>query len=112
MGKINEREKIRALAMALTAKNAAGEVSIVETLSPESSRTKAVVKLLDVLGRKEKSVLLVTAERPSESLLRASSNIRGVEARSAATLSFMDVLSNKFVVFEKRAIDTLKAKAS
>jgi large subunit ribosomal protein L4 len=111
-GKINEKEKARALAMALSAKHAAGEIAVVEALSPESFRTKAVVKLLDSLGEKRRSVLLVTAESLSENLLRGSGNIKGVSALAARELSFMDVLSRKSVVLEKKAVEVLKARVA
>jgi len=92
-----------ALRAALADKVAGGGLTVVEELSPETSKTKALLELLSRLGVDGALTLLVAAER-SEALDRASRNVPWLRVVQPGGLSVADLLRHDRVVFERRAI--------
>ncbi len=92
-------KKVRRLALksAFSAKVAAGDMLVLESLSLETYRTKAIAEMLRALGA-EKKVLLVLPEN-DQVLVRSARNIPGVKTAQVSTLNTYDVINaDKFIV--------------
>jgi large subunit ribosomal protein L4 len=92
-----------ALRAVLTAKQADGEVRVVEAFDLDEIRTRALVARLDAWKARGK-VLLVTAAR-DERLQRAARNLRRVRVLLADSLNVVDLLEADTVVFSREALD-------
>ena len=92
-------KKVRRLALksAFSAKVAAGDMLVLESLSLETYRTKAIAEMLRALGA-EKKVLLVLPEN-DQVLVRSARTIPGVKTAQVSTLNTYDVINaDKFIV--------------
>ena len=92
-------KKVRRLALksAFSAKVAAGDMLVLESLSLETYRTKAIAEMLRALGA-DKKVLLVLPEN-DQVLVRSARNIPGVKTAQVSTLNTYDVVNaDKFIV--------------
>ena len=92
-------KKVRRLAMksALSSKVATEDMMILDELTLEEIKTKAVVSVLNALGA-DKKVLLVMAEKDEKVILSAR-NIPGVKTALVNTLNVYDILNaDKFIV--------------
>ena len=92
-------KKVRRLALksAFSAKVAADEMLVLESLALEEIKTKTIVNLLAALGA-DKKVLLVLPEKDEKVILSAR-NIPGVKTAMVNTLNVYDILNaDKFIV--------------
>ncbi len=92
-------KKVRRLALksAFSAKVAADEMLILESLTMEEIKTKTIVTMLAALGA-DKKVLLVLPEKDEKVILSAR-NIPGVKTALVNTLNVYDILNaDKFIV--------------
>ena len=92
-------KKVRRLALksAFSAKVAAGDMLVLESLSLETYRTKAIAEMLRALGA-DKKVLLVLPEN-DQVRVRSARNIPGVKTAQVSTLNTYDVVNaDKFIV--------------
>ena len=92
-------KKVRRLALksAFSAKVAPGDMLVLESLSLETYRTKAIAEMLRALGA-DKKVLLVLPEN-DQVLIRSARNIPGVKTAQVSTLNTYDVVNaDKFIV--------------
>ena len=99
--------KVRRLAMrsALSAKARDGRVIVVEPLTLETPRARAVRQFLDrlpVAGR-----ALVVTPAVDEILRRSAANVPGVMVRAAAAVSLHDVLSADYLVLMRGAVEAV-----
>ena len=97
-----------ALREALTARIAAGGVSVVESLGLAEPRTRALVGRLKALGIVAAPTLLVVAEFDS-ALARAARNVPWLEVETSSHASVYQVLRHPTVIFEKPALLSLQA---
>ena len=97
-------KKVRRLALksAFSAKVAAGDMLVLESLSLETYRTKAIAEMLRALGA-EKKVLLVLPEN-DQVLVRSARNIPGVKTAQVSTLNTYDVINADKVIVVKDAV--------
>lgn len=92
-------KKMRRLALksAFSAKVAAGDMLVLESLTLEEFKTKTMVAMFKALGAESK-VLLVLPEK-NEMVIRSARNIPGVKTAMVNTLNTYDVLNaDKFIV--------------
>ncbi len=92
-------KKVRRLALksAFSAKVAAGDMLVLESLTLDTYKTKTIATMLNALGA-DKKVLLVLAEN-SDVLVKSARNIPGVKTALVNTLNTYDVLNaDKFIV--------------
>ena len=92
-------KKVRRLALksAFSAKVAAGDMLVLESLTLDTYKTKTIAEMLNTLGA-DKKVLLVLAEN-SDVLVKSARNIPGVKTALVNTLNTYDVLNaDKFIV--------------
>lgn len=115
--KVNDGMKRAALRSVLSKKWKDGEIAVLESLSPSTPKTKAVVALLKAFtglpagkaGKGNSSALLVST-RPDAALVRAGRNIQKVVAMSAADLHTYACMAHRTLLIEKKALEVLKKR--
>ncbi len=108
---ISKKMKTLALFSALSSKLKDSEIKIVKGLGEIEPKTKLMAEVLENLGIKRASRILLVmpkAGKESENVYRASRNIEGVEILSANSLNTYKVLDNKLVLLMKDSVDSLK----
>ena len=111
--KINRRVKKSTLAMVLSAKLNDKEIIFIDKIALSSHKTKelaASIKLL-MKDKGDKKLLLVLNEISPE-ITRASRNIPNIRIKNANSLTILDMLSFKFIVITKDALDIIVSRLS
>ena len=101
-------KKVRRLAMksALSAKVAAEEMIVLDSLKLEAIKTKEVVKVLSVLETGKKT-LIVLPEK-DDVIYRSARNIAGVKVSLVNTLNVYDILNCNSIVVLKDAVTKIE----
>ncbi len=97
------KQRRLALRSALSAKAAAGELTVLDSFELEAPRTKAVVELLDSL-KAGKRVLLVLGSH-NDMLERSARNVPHVQVILAGNLNVRDLLVAETVLITRDAVE-------
>ena len=100
--KLNKKVKQIALFSALSAKVAANEMIVVDSIEATEFKTKTMIAMLTAIGAGKKS--LVVLEAPEKMVVKSLANIPGVKVAYANTLNVYDILNCNSVVFAKNAV--------
>ena len=100
--KLNKKVKQIALFSALSAKVAANEMIVVDSIAAAEYKTKAMVAMLNAIGAGKKS--LVVLEAPDAKVVKSLANIPGVKVAYANTLNVYDILNCNSIVFAQNAV--------
>ena len=100
--KLNKKVKQIALFSALSAKVAANEMIVVDSIAMSEYKTKTMVAMLKAIGAGKKS--LVVLEAPDAKVVKSLANIPGVKVAYANTLNVYDILNCNSIVFAKNAV--------
>lgn len=100
--RVPRRARRHALRAALSAKVRDGEVIVLDQLSMDAPKTRALVEVLGVVAA-GRSVLIVTAE-PDRNLMLSSHNIPGVRTIEARNLNVYDVVKYQRLLFTREAL--------
>ena len=93
---VNKKARRLAIKSALSAKLAAGEMIVLDTLSLDEAKTKKMVAVLKALSA-EKALIVTPAK--DETVVRAANNIPGVATTMADNLNVYDILKyDKFII--------------
>ena len=100
-------KKVRALALktALSAKQAAGELVVLDKASLEEPKTKIMVRHAETLGWT--SALIIDAERLEENFARAVRNLVGIDVLPSEGANVYDILRRDTLVLTRGAVDKL-----
>ncbi len=94
---LNKKVKRLALKSALSAKAAAGEIIVIDSIKVDEIKTKTMVNFLNAVGA-EKKALVVTAEADTN-VVKSARNIPGVVTAFANVINVYDIVNaNKLVV--------------
>jgi large subunit ribosomal protein L4 len=104
------RKAVLALAQALSAKHAQGEILFVESLTLEDAKTKQAVALLKALGCTGRTMLVLDA--PDARLALAGRNIPQLELAVAADLNAYTVLRAGRMVVTRQALEKLGTRCA
>jgi large subunit ribosomal protein L4 len=96
-----------ALRSAFAAKIAAGEVTVVDRLTPGEAKTRTLTARLRGLGVEARPTLLVVAEA-HPSLMLAARNVPGLEVETPAHASAYQVVRSRRIVIERAAMVSLE----
>ena len=101
-------KKVRRLAMksALSSKDAAEELIVLDSLEMNEIKTKEVVSVLKALETGKK-VLIVLPEK-NETVYRSARNIKGVKTTLVSTLNVYDILNCDSLVVLKDAVSKIE----
>ena len=97
-----------ALRHALSAKQAAGELIIVDTLSLKDAKTSALAKQLSKLG--VTNALIVGGNQIDEGFGRAASNIPNVDVLPSQGANVYDILRRHTLVLSTDAVSDLQER--
>jgi large subunit ribosomal protein L4 len=106
--KVNQKVKRLALRKAVSARLAAGDVIVVDSLSLPAPKTKEFLKTLDTLKLGGHSVLLVAS--PDPNLRLASRNVPNVELTTGDDVNTYQVLRPAKLVFTREAFEKLEQR--
>ncbi len=100
--------KMRRLALrsALSAKAAANEIIIVDSLALDEPKTAAMAEVLGNLEI-EGSVVVLLSER-NENVERSTRNLKNVKTLRAGYLNIRDLLGHSYVIMPKDAVSTIE----
>ena len=95
--------KRTAVRQALSLKNQAGNLFVIESFECKDGKVSETKKLLDKIGA-QKSVLIVVSHK-DELVERATRNLQGVKAVHAMYLNVRDILDADKVVISEKAVE-------
>lgn len=103
-------KKVRALGLkhALSAKAAAGELIIIDSVSIEDGKTAALKKSFGKLGLEK--VLVIDGAEVNENFARAARNLQDVDVLPSAGANVYDILRRTKLVLTKAAVEALEAR--
>lgn len=101
--KLSRSSKQLAVRQALSMKNAAKAVVVLDKEVKLTGKTKDAVKVLKDLKLEDKNVLAVAAEKTSE-VLRSTNNLPNVKLVRATYLNVFDIMNADAVVFSEAAL--------
>ena len=95
--------------MALSSKAAAGTLIVMDSLTFENGKTKALAGSLSKLGF-GKSALVIDGDAVEQSFVHASSNLAGVNTMPAAGANVYDILRAETLVLTRAGVEKLEAR--
>ena len=103
-------KKVRALGLkhALSAKVAAGELVIVDSLNLAEAKTAAVAKAVKENGWKR--VLVIDGAEVNENFARAARNLEGVDVLPSMGANVYDILRRDTLVLTRAGVEALEAR--
>jgi large subunit ribosomal protein L4 len=102
---INKRSKRTALKQALTLANQDNKISVIETFECKEGKVNTTKKLLDKIGAKGKTLLVVSQK--DQLVDRATGNLPEVKAVQAQYLTVYDVLNADSIIISKKSLDII-----
>lgn len=100
--KMNKKVKRVAMMSALSSKVASEDMIIIDRITAEDYKTKAMVKMLKDIGAKKKA--LVVLDSNDAKVIKSFSNIPGVKVAQTNTINVYDILNcDTFVVAQNAA---------
>ena len=99
---LNKSIKRNALFSALSSKVENGEMIVVDSITATEYKTKAMVAMLDAIGAKKKS--LVVLPGVDECVIKSLANIEGVKSTQWNTINVYDILNCDTFVVAKEAV--------
>ena len=106
--KLPKKVRRAALRSALSAKQAAGELVVLDQAKATDSKTKALVQRLGKLGWG--SVLVIDGAQVDAGFSRAARNIPGIDVLPSAGANVYDILHSQTLVLTKEAVSALEAR--
>ena len=104
--KINKKERVLAIKSALTLKNTAKELVVVDNFNLESTKTKDALRMLDAL-KLDSKILFVTSD-DAENLYLATRNLPNVLVIYADEVNCYDVVNADILVCDEEAIKKIE----
>ena len=103
-------KKVRALGLkhALSAKVAAGELVIVDSLNIADAKTSAVAKAVKENGWKR--VLVIDGAEVNENFARAARNLEGIDVLPSMGANVYDILRRDTLVLTRAGVEALEAR--
>ena len=103
---LNKKVKRLAMKSALSAKAAAGEIIVVDSIKLDSIKTKDFRAFLNAVKADGKS--LVVTPTKDETVVKSARNIPGVETTMANLMNVYDILKAKYLVLDKEALAVIE----
>jgi large subunit ribosomal protein L4 len=97
-----------ALRSALSVKAGADQMIIIDDLTMEAPKTKAMIESLNALGAGEQSVLVILAEKDM-AVQRSANNLKTVKTLLSGYLNIRDLLGYDLLLFSKDAVDQIES---
>ena len=103
---LNKKVKRLAMKSALSAKAAAGEIIVIDSIKMDSIKTKDFRAFLNAVKADGKSLVVTPAK--DEIVVKSARNIPGVETSMANPINVYDILKAKYLVLDKEALTVIE----
>ena len=103
---LNKKVKRLAMKSALSAKAAANEIIVVDSIQLDSIKTKDFRAFLNAVKADGKSLVVTPAK--NEIVIKSARNIPGVETAMANLINVYDILKAKYLVIDKEALAVIE----
>ena len=103
---LNKKVKRLAMKSALSAKAAAGEIIVVDSIKLDSIKTKDFRAFLNAVKADGKSLVVTPAK--NDIVIKSARNIPGVEVTMANLINVYDILKAKNLVLDKEALAVIE----
>ena len=103
---LNKKVKRLAMKSALSAKAAAGEIIVIDSIKMYSIKTKDFRAFLSAVKADGKSLVVTPAK--DEIVVKSARNIPGVETSMANLINVYDILKAKYLVLDKEALAVIE----
>ena len=103
---LNKKVKRLALKSVLSAKAAAGEIIVVDSIKMDSIKTKDFRAFLNAVKADGKSLVVTPAK--DEIVVKSARTIPGVETSMANLINVYDILKAKYLVLDKEALTVIE----
>ena len=103
---LNKKVKRLAMKSALSAKAAAGEIIVIDSIKMDSIKTKDFRAFLNAVKANGKSLVVTPAK--DEIVVKSARNIPGVETSMANLINVYDILKAKYLVLDKEALTVIE----
>ena len=103
---LNKKVKRLAMKSALSAKAAAGEIIVIDSIKMDSIKTKDFRAFLNAVKADGKSLVVTPAK--DEIVVKSARNIPGVETSMAKLINVYDILKAKYLVLDKEALTVIE----
>ena len=103
---LNKKVKRLAMKSALSAKAAAGEIIVIDSIKMDSIKTKDFRAFLSAVKADGKSLVVTPAK--DEVIVKSARNIPGVVTSMANLINVYDILNAKYLVLDKEALAVIE----
>ena len=103
---LNKKVKRLAMKSALSAKAAAGEIIVVDSIKMDAIKTKDFRTFLGAVKAEGKALVVTPAK--DEIIVKSARNIPGVETTMANLINVYDILKAKYLVIDKEALAVIE----
>ena len=103
---LNKKVKRLAMKSALSAKAAAGEIIVIDSIKMDSIKTKDFRAFLNAVKADGNSLVVTPAK--DETIVKSARNIPGVVTSMANLINVYDILNAKYLVLDKEALAVLE----
>ena len=103
---LNKKVKRLAMKSALSAKAAAGEIIVIDSIKMDAIKTKDFRAFLSAVKADGKSLVVTPAK--DETVIKSARNIPGVETAMAGLINVYDILKAKYLVLDKEALAVIE----
>ena len=103
---LNKKVKRLAMKSALSAKAAAGEIIVIDSIKMDSIKTKDFRAFLNAVKADGKSLVVTPAK--DEIIVKSARNIPGVVTSMATLINVYDILNAKYLVLDKEALAVIE----
>lgn len=103
---LNKKVKRLAMKSALSAKAAAGEIIVIDSIKMDSIKTKDFRAFLTAVKADGKSLVVTPAK--DETIVKSARNIPGVITSMANLINVYDILNAKYLVLDKEALAVIE----
>ena len=103
---LNKKVKRLAMKSALSAKAAAGEIIVIDSIKMDSIKTKDFRAFLNAVKADGKSLVVTPAK--DEAVVKSARNIPGVVTSMANLINVYDILNAKYLVLDKEALAVIE----
>lgn len=103
---LNKKVKRLAMKSALSAKAAAGEIIVIDSIKMDSIKTKDFRAFLTAVKADGKSLVVTPAK--DETIVKSARNIPGVQTSMANLINVYDILKAKYLVLDKEALTVIE----
>lgn len=103
---LNKKVKRLAMKSALSAKAAAGEIIVIDSIKMDSIKTKDFRAFLAAVKADGKSLVVTPAK--DEVIVKSARNIPGVVTSMANLINVYDILNAKYLVLDKEALAVIE----